>query len=60
VLVTTVVVVTGNHYLLDAVAGTAVALTALQLAQGRPAYLARKVRRSGPEEALRDAQRQAA
>jgi membrane-associated phospholipid phosphatase len=60
VLVTTVVVVTGNHYLLDAVAGTAVALTALQLAQGRTAYLAGKVRRSGPEQSLRDAQRQAA
>jgi hypothetical protein len=34
VLVTTVVVVTGNHYLLDAVAGTAVALSAHALAQG--------------------------
>lgn len=33
-LVTTVVVVTGNHYLLDAVAGTAVALSAHALAQG--------------------------
>jgi hypothetical protein len=60
VLVTTVVVVTGNHYLLDAVAGTAVALAALQLAQGRPTYLARKAPRSGPEQPLRDPERQAA
>jgi hypothetical protein len=41
-LVTTVVVVTGNHYLLDAVAGTAVALAALWAAQGRLTYLPRK------------------
>jgi membrane-associated phospholipid phosphatase len=34
VLITVVVVVTGNHYLLDAVAGTAVALGALWLVQG--------------------------
>jgi membrane-associated phospholipid phosphatase len=37
VLVTTVVVVTGNHYLLDAVAGTAVALAALWLLRGNGA-----------------------
>jgi hypothetical protein len=35
-LVTVVVVVTGNHYLLDAVAGTAVALAALAMAQSVP------------------------
>ncbi len=44
VLVTTVVVVTGNHYLLDAVAGTAVALAALGLVQGSGTYFARKPR----------------
>lgn len=33
VLVTAVVVVTGNHYVMDALSGTAVALTALWLAQ---------------------------
>jgi membrane-associated phospholipid phosphatase len=33
VLVTVVVVVTGNHYLLDAVAGTAVALVAVEVAK---------------------------
>lgn len=34
-LVTVVVVVTGNHYLLDAVAGTAVALVALRVTRAR-------------------------
>ena len=43
-LVTAVVVVTGNHYLLDAVAGTAVALTALWLLQNGAAYLPRRAR----------------
>lgn len=33
VLITVIVVVTGNHYLLDALAGTAVALTSLTVAQ---------------------------
>jgi PAP2 superfamily len=42
VLITTVVVVTGNHYLLDAVAGTAVAVAALWAAQGRLTYFPRK------------------
>jgi membrane-associated phospholipid phosphatase len=44
VLVTVGVVVTGNHYLLDAVAGTAVALTALALVQGSDTYFPRKRR----------------
>ena len=44
VLVTVGVVVTGNHYLLDAVAGTAVALTALGLVQGSETYFPRKPR----------------
>jgi membrane-associated phospholipid phosphatase len=44
VLVTVGVVVTGNHYLLDAVAGTAVALTAFALVQGSETYLPRKAR----------------
>jgi hypothetical protein len=44
VLVTVGVVVTGNHYLLDAVAGTAVALTALALVQGSETYFPRKAR----------------
>ena len=35
-VVTTVVVVTGNHYLVDAAAGSAVALGALRLVQGIP------------------------
>jgi membrane-associated phospholipid phosphatase len=42
VLVTVGVVVTGNHYLLDAVAGTAVALAALWLVQGSAMYFPRK------------------
>ncbi|MBK5305808.1 MAG: phosphatase PAP2 family protein [Frankiaceae bacterium] len=44
VLVTVGVVVTGNHYLLDAVAGTAVALTALAMVQGSETYFPRKAR----------------
>jgi membrane-associated phospholipid phosphatase len=44
VLITVVVVVTGNHYLLDAVAGTAVALGALHLVQGSQAIFPRKAR----------------
>jgi membrane-associated phospholipid phosphatase len=44
VLVTTGVVLTGNHYLLDAVAGTAVAVTALALVQGSETYFPRKAR----------------
>jgi hypothetical protein len=44
VLVTVGVVVTGNHYLLDAVAGTAVALLALALVQGSETYFPRKAR----------------
>lgn len=44
VLVTVGVVVTGNHYLLDAVAGTAVALTALAVVQGSETYFPRKAR----------------
>ena len=44
VLVTIGVVVTGNHYLLDAVAGTAVALTAFALVQGSETYFPRKSR----------------
>jgi hypothetical protein len=44
VLVTTVVVVTGNHYLLDAAAGTSVALIALALVQGSETFFPRKVR----------------
>lgn len=44
VLVTTGVVVTGNHYFVDALAGTAVALTALWVAQGSATKLARKPR----------------
>lgn len=44
VAVTVGVVVTGNHYLLDAVAGTAVAVAALALVRGRETYLARKPR----------------
>ncbi|MCU1592301.1 MAG: hypothetical protein JWP11_3557 [Frankiales bacterium] len=44
VLITAVVVVTGNHYLLDAVAGTAVALGALALVQGSETYFPRKAR----------------
>jgi hypothetical protein len=41
--VTAVVVVTGNHYLLDAAAGTAVALAALSMTQGSATYFARRV-----------------
>jgi membrane-associated phospholipid phosphatase len=44
VLVTVGVVVTGNHYLLDAVAGTAVAVTALALVRSGASYLARNRR----------------
>jgi membrane-associated phospholipid phosphatase len=44
ITVTAVVVVTGNHYLLDALAGTAVALAALALSQGSATYFARKAR----------------
>jgi membrane-associated phospholipid phosphatase len=44
VVITAVVVVTGNHYLLDAVAGSAVALGALALVQGRATYFPRKAR----------------
>ena len=44
VLVTVGVVVTGNHYLLDAVAGTAVALTAFALVAGGETYFPRKRR----------------
>ena len=44
VAITAVVVVTGNHYLLDAVAGTAVALTALGVVQGSETYFPRKAR----------------
>jgi hypothetical protein len=44
VLVTIGVVVTGNHYLLDAVAGTAVALSAVALVQGSETYFPRKAR----------------
>ena len=42
VLVTVGVVVTGNHYLLDAVAGTAVALLAFALVQRAASYLPRR------------------
>jgi membrane-associated phospholipid phosphatase len=44
VLVTVGVVVTGNHYLLDAVAGTSVALLAFAAVQGSETYLPRKAR----------------
>jgi membrane-associated phospholipid phosphatase len=44
VLVTVGVVVTGNHYLLDAVAGTAVAVTALALVHSGASYLPRNRR----------------
>jgi membrane-associated phospholipid phosphatase len=44
VLVTVGVVVTGNHYLLDAVAGTSVALLAVRVVQGGEAYFPRKTR----------------
>jgi membrane-associated phospholipid phosphatase len=44
VLVTVGVVVTGNHYLLDAVAGTAVALSALALVHSGASYLPRNRR----------------
>jgi membrane-associated phospholipid phosphatase len=44
VLVTVGVVVTGNHYLLDAVAGTSVALLAVAVVQGSETYLPRKSR----------------
>jgi hypothetical protein len=53
-LVTTVVVVTGNHYLLDAVAGTAVALSAHAVAHGplraisRPGLLGDRLPRPVP------------
>jgi len=55
VLITTVVVVTGNHYLIDAIAGTAVALTSLWTAQAvtRPAQ-------SRQEQPLRHPERQRA
>lgn len=43
-LVTIGVVVTGNHYLLDAVAGTLVAVSALALVQGSETYFPRKPR----------------
>jgi hypothetical protein len=42
--VTVGVVVTGNHYLLDAVAGTSVALLAVRVVQGGEAYFPRKTR----------------
>lgn len=44
VTITVIVVVTGNHYLLDAVAGTAVALCALAVVQGSETYFPRKAR----------------
>lgn len=43
-LVTVGVVVTGNHYLLDAVAGTSVALLAVAVVQGSETYFPRKAR----------------
>jgi membrane-associated phospholipid phosphatase len=42
--VTSVVVVTGNHYLLDALAGTAVALVAVGLSQAAASYFAGRPR----------------
>lgn len=48
-LVTTVVVVTGNHYLLDAVAGTAVALAAVGLVQASVTCVANRPRAEAVE-----------